>query len=73
MKHIKEQPPPLPADVPPNVRELIEITLAKDPASGTAPAARSPTRSPPCAPDDAPRARTMRRPSAAPPLRPSRP
>lgn len=31
MKHIKEQPPPLPADLPPNVRELIEITLAKDP------------------------------------------
>jgi serine/threonine protein kinase len=30
MKHIKEQPPPLPADLPPNVRELIEITLAKD-------------------------------------------
>ena len=31
MKHIKEQPPPLPADLPPNVRELIETTLAKDP------------------------------------------
>ncbi|MGB8402901.1 MAG: serine/threonine-protein kinase, partial [Mycobacterium sp.] len=31
MKHIKEQPPPLPADLPPNVRELIDITLAKDP------------------------------------------
>lgn len=32
MKHIKEQPPPLPAELPPNVRELIEITLAKNPA-----------------------------------------
>lgn len=31
MKHIKEQPPPLPAELPPNVRELIEITLAKNP------------------------------------------
>ena len=32
MKHIKrDQPPPLPADLPPNVRELIEITLVKDP------------------------------------------
>ena len=31
MKHIKEGPPPLPADLPPNVRELIEITLAKNP------------------------------------------
>ena len=31
MKHIKETPPPLPADLPPNVRELIEITLVKSP------------------------------------------
>ncbi|MDO0973774.1 MULTISPECIES: protein kinase domain-containing protein [Mycobacteriaceae] len=31
MKHIKETPPPLPPDLPPNVRELIEITLAKEP------------------------------------------
>lgn len=33
MKHIKETPPPLPADIPPNVRELIEITLVKNPGS----------------------------------------
>lgn len=32
MKHIKETPPPLPADLPPNVRELIDITLVKNPA-----------------------------------------
>lgn len=32
MKHIKEPPPPLPPDLPPNVRELIEITLVKNPA-----------------------------------------
>lgn len=32
MKHIKEPPPPLPSDLPPNVRELIEITLAKKPS-----------------------------------------
>ena len=31
MKHIKETPPPLPADLPPNVRELIEITLVEEP------------------------------------------
>lgn len=31
MKHIKETPPPLPPDLPPNVRELIEITLVKNP------------------------------------------
>ncbi|MGB6146955.1 MAG: serine/threonine-protein kinase, partial [Mycolicibacter algericus] len=31
MKHIKEPPPPLPAELPPNVRELVEITLAKNP------------------------------------------
>lgn len=31
MKHIKEAPPPLPPDLPPNVRELIEITLGKEP------------------------------------------
>ena len=32
MKHIKEPPPPLPTDLPPNVRELIEITLVKNPS-----------------------------------------
>ena len=31
MKHIKESPAPLPPDLPPNVRELIEITLVKNP------------------------------------------
>ncbi|AHH14860.1 serine/threonine protein kinase PknA [Nocardia nova SH22a] len=31
MKHVREAPPPMPADLPPNVRELIDITLAKDP------------------------------------------
>jgi serine/threonine-protein kinase len=31
MMHIKEPPPPLPADLPPNVRELIEVTLVKNP------------------------------------------
>ncbi|OBF23182.1 serine/threonine protein kinase [Mycobacterium kubicae] len=32
MKHIKEPPPPLPPELPPNVRELIEITLVKNPS-----------------------------------------
>ncbi|GAB2650161.1 protein kinase domain-containing protein [Nocardia goodfellowii] len=31
MKHVRENPPPMPADLPPNVRELIEITMRKDP------------------------------------------
>ncbi len=31
MKHIRETPPPLPSTVPANVRELIEITMSKDP------------------------------------------
>ncbi|TQF74718.1 serine/threonine protein kinase [Rhodococcus spelaei] len=33
MKHVQEVPAPLPADLPPNVRELIDITMAKDPAA----------------------------------------
>lgn len=32
MKHVREIPPPMPTDLPPNVRELVEITLAKDPS-----------------------------------------
>ncbi|WP_227978979.1 protein kinase domain-containing protein [Nocardia spumae] len=32
MKHVRETPPPMPADLPPNVRELIDITMAKDPS-----------------------------------------
>ncbi|HEY5858643.1 MAG TPA: serine/threonine-protein kinase [Aldersonia sp.] len=31
MKHVRETPAPLPDDLPANVRELIEITMAKDP------------------------------------------
>ncbi|MEV6274755.1 protein kinase [Nocardia sp. NPDC051832] len=31
MKHVRENPPPMPADLPPNVHELIEITMRKDP------------------------------------------
>ncbi|MGC0366768.1 serine/threonine protein kinase [Rhodococcus sp. 27YEA15] len=31
MKHVQEVPAPMPADLPPNIRELIDITLAKDP------------------------------------------
>jgi serine/threonine protein kinase len=32
MKHVRDAPPPLPPDVPANVRELIEITMAKEPS-----------------------------------------
>ena len=31
MKHVRDVPPPMPTDLPPNVRELVEVTLAKDP------------------------------------------
>jgi hypothetical protein len=32
LKHIREQPPPLPLDVPPAVRAVVERALSKDPA-----------------------------------------
>ncbi|WP_280302044.1 protein kinase domain-containing protein [Nocardia neocaledoniensis] len=31
MKHVRDAPPPMPADLPANVHELIAITMAKDP------------------------------------------
>ncbi|OZE12367.1 serine/threonine protein kinase [Rhodococcus sp. 05-2255-3B1] len=33
MKHVRETPAPMPLDLPPAVRELIEITMVKDPAA----------------------------------------
>jgi serine/threonine-protein kinase len=33
MKHVREQPPPLPADIPPPVRTIVERAMAKDPAA----------------------------------------
>ena len=82
MKPIKETPAPLPADLPPNVRELIEITLVKNPGMpGTARADRSPmrwpavrSRSPPAAaePGAQPSAGPRRR-LSPPPRRPARP
>src|SRR5690606_14737971 len=32
LKHIREQPPPLPPDVPPAVRAFVERSMSKDPA-----------------------------------------
>ncbi|MCT9931240.1 serine/threonine-protein kinase [Planotetraspora sp. A-T 1434] len=32
LKHIREEPPPLPADVPPAVRAVVERAMSKDPA-----------------------------------------
>ncbi|MER6576990.1 protein kinase [Nonomuraea sp. NPDC001023] len=32
LKHIREAPPPLPADIPPQIRTLVEVALSKDPA-----------------------------------------
>ncbi|MFI7128260.1 serine/threonine-protein kinase [Nonomuraea sp. NPDC050153] len=32
LKHIREAPPPLPADIPQAVRTLVEVALSKDPA-----------------------------------------
>ncbi|WFE50941.1 serine/threonine-protein kinase [Micromonospora sp. WMMD1155] len=33
MKHVREKPRPLPADIPPQVRAVVERALAKDPAA----------------------------------------
>ncbi|HKT01407.1 MAG TPA: protein kinase [Rugosimonospora sp.] len=33
MKHVREQPAPLPADIPPAVRRIVERAMAKDPAA----------------------------------------
>ena len=59
MKHIKETPAPLPADLPPNVRELIEITLVKNPGIRY----RNGGQSPRSGPDAGRRGRTPRPPS----------
>ncbi|WP_030456442.1 serine/threonine protein kinase [Herbidospora cretacea] len=32
LKHIREQPPPLPADIPPHIRHVVERALLKSPA-----------------------------------------
>ena len=45
LAQINRPPPPLPADVPRQVRALIERALAKDPAPGSPTAAPSPRRS----------------------------
>ncbi len=33
MKHVRDTPPPLPADIPPAVRGIVERAIAKDPAA----------------------------------------
>jgi eukaryotic-like serine/threonine-protein kinase len=33
MKHVRDQPPPLPPDIPPSVRGIVERAMAKDPAA----------------------------------------
>lgn len=33
MKHVRETPAPMPADLPVNIRELIDITISKDPVT----------------------------------------
>jgi len=33
MKHVRDQPPPLPADIPPSVREVVMRAMSKDPAA----------------------------------------
>ena len=33
MKHVRETPPPLPGDIPPAVRAIVERAMAKDPAA----------------------------------------
>jgi len=79
MKHIKEPPPPLPAELPPNVRELIEITLVKNPqmryrSGGRRPARTAATASagPRCARGADPRGPASLRPPAGPRRQPFR-
>jgi eukaryotic-like serine/threonine-protein kinase len=33
MRHVREAPPPLPADIPPQVRAIVDRAMAKDPAA----------------------------------------
>jgi serine/threonine-protein kinase len=33
MRHVRDAPPPLPADIPPAVRQVVERAMAKDPAA----------------------------------------
>jgi eukaryotic-like serine/threonine-protein kinase len=33
MRHVREQPPPLPGDIPPAVRQIVEKAMAKDPSA----------------------------------------
>ena len=33
MRHVRDNPPPLPADIPPVVRQVVERAMAKDPAA----------------------------------------
>ena len=81
MKHIQDPPPPLPDSIPPNVRELIDIALAKDPAhryanggefAGAVAAVRAGHRPPPPR-GGGPASRPVSRPVAAPVPPPSRP
>jgi serine/threonine protein kinase len=80
MKHVRESPRPLPADIPPAVRAIVERAMAKDPAarwpsaSAMAAVARqaasSLTTAPqPIAPQSAPPVHNSR-PTSAPPNRP---
>jgi serine/threonine protein kinase len=33
MRHVRDNPPPLPADIPPSVRQVVDRAMAKDPAA----------------------------------------
>jgi serine/threonine-protein kinase len=33
MRHVRDNPPPLPGDIPPTVRQIVERAMAKDPAA----------------------------------------
>ncbi|WP_433792858.1 protein kinase domain-containing protein [Actinoplanes sp. CA-252034] len=80
MKHVRETPRPLPADIPPAVRAIVERAMAKDPgarwpsASAMAAVARQAassltTAQQPVAPQSAPPVHNSR-PTSAPPNRP---
>ena len=72
MRHVRETPPPLPPDIPPPVRAIVERAMAKDPAArwptAAAFAAGRPARRRRAAPR--PRRRGVRRPRRPPPMPP---
>ena len=48
MRHVRDQPPPLPPDIPPPARQIVETAMAKDPARALPERRRARPGRPPC-------------------------